>query len=388
MALTETNLTPAERLKLPGYRWIGKNRINKEGGGVGLLIKNAICKNIVIEPTTDTDLETIWITTTLIDQTRLCIGTYYGKQESRCTVQQIKEEFESLQNTITGLLVRHNHILLIGDFNAKIGNDADGIPGNHPVISRNGHLLRNTINLCNLDILNRQTVCKGLWTRVNTRNKEEKSVLDYALCTKTLTPYITKMTIDEDEHHRLTGKSRTDHNTFLITLATKPQDVHLQPNTPTWQRNNINWDLFSKCMDTSLRKLSVNPDKSTTELYTQWLEETIRIAHQVVGKSKGQPCRDASLQCPEVKLARQHKRDARKSYENTILTGHSATIKTELKRYRQCQSDVINAINIKLAEIAENKLKKIMNSGGVNSKQFWNIRRQTKNNNLGGHVCH
>ena len=40
--LSETNLKGKETINIKGYRWIGKNRQTRAGGGVGILIKENI----------------------------------------------------------------------------------------------------------------------------------------------------------------------------------------------------------------------------------------------------------------------------------------------------------------------------------------------------------
>ena len=42
MAIAETNLNTDKYIIIEGYRWLGKPRQNKEGGGIGLLTENAI----------------------------------------------------------------------------------------------------------------------------------------------------------------------------------------------------------------------------------------------------------------------------------------------------------------------------------------------------------
>ena len=40
--ITETHLTRGETINIPGYEWRGKERNNKEGGGIGFLIRKDI----------------------------------------------------------------------------------------------------------------------------------------------------------------------------------------------------------------------------------------------------------------------------------------------------------------------------------------------------------
>ena len=104
--------------------------------------------------------------------------------------------------------MQQNHILLLGDFNAKIGNGEQGIPNGDPKITPKGKRLINLTNNFNLKTLNKSPKCKGKWTRVNTKNENEESIIDYALCTQALYTNIKAIIIDEEENYKLNGKSK------------------------------------------------------------------------------------------------------------------------------------------------------------------------------------
>ena len=70
----------------------------------------------------------------------ICI--YYEKQETKTTKQEARHEFDYLSQHILRYLQSDKNLLVLGDFNAKIGNDEHGIINGEPYISRNGALLR------------------------------------------------------------------------------------------------------------------------------------------------------------------------------------------------------------------------------------------------------
>ena len=84
----------------------------------------------------------------------ICI--YYGKQEIKTTKLEAKREFDYLSQHISKYLQNDNHLLWLGDFNAKIGNKEHGAINGEPHISRNGVLLRDAIKHFNLEILNKR----------------------------------------------------------------------------------------------------------------------------------------------------------------------------------------------------------------------------------------
>ena len=61
--ITETKLDKNQEINIKGYKWIARNR-NKNGGGVEILIRNAISQQAKEDNTADEypDLETKWIT--------------------------------------------------------------------------------------------------------------------------------------------------------------------------------------------------------------------------------------------------------------------------------------------------------------------------------------
>ena len=68
-------------------------------------------------------------------------------------------------------------------------------------------------------VLNRPETWKGLWARINTKMKEERSVIDYMISTHGLYNEITYMTVDEEECYKLTGKTPSDHNTIILSTS-------------------------------------------------------------------------------------------------------------------------------------------------------------------------
>ena len=99
---------------------------------------------------------------------KLCL--FYGKQESKNNNTTLDEEFKIIERHLYEYIANNqNHILLLGDFNAKIGNGEQGIPNGDPIITPNGKRLINLTNNFNLKILSKSPKCKGKWTRINSK---------------------------------------------------------------------------------------------------------------------------------------------------------------------------------------------------------------------------
>ena len=119
----------------------------RRGGGIGFLINNIIKTAITIKQQKNTNTEIMWIRIQLKRKEALFIGLFYGKQESRNINITLDENFNIIERHLCQYTANNqNHILLFGDFNAKIGNGDQGIPNGDPKITPNGKRLINLTN--------------------------------------------------------------------------------------------------------------------------------------------------------------------------------------------------------------------------------------------------
>ena len=186
-AITETLLKDNEKVNIQHFKWIGLNRQNKDGGGIGFLINKSIIKSCIIEPNLNKTIEFMSIKLNLTDNESMMVCLYYGKQESRSTKKESQNEFNQISTCTKNCIDNNSYVLILGDFNAKIGNDQEGIENGDRIISRNGFSLRDMIKMQHLQLVNSAPCCVGKWTRVKTCNNNEKSIIDYGLCNSKLT---------------------------------------------------------------------------------------------------------------------------------------------------------------------------------------------------------
>ena len=83
----------------------------------------------------------------------------------------------------------------------------------------------------------------------------------------------------------------------------------------------------------------------------------------------------------KIKEARKLKIKAKKEYEMAIRMKNPEQIKNKLDQYKKHQINLRNTVKDYEIKTTENKLKLINNSGGTNSKMFWNLVRQIKKSN-------
>ena len=167
--ITETKLREKQKINIKGYKWIGKNRKQKDGGGVGILIAKNIEKHVLEDNTGEEyeDLESKWIKLESRPK-NISIGVFYGPQENE-KVEKTKEIFEKLENQITQKLTE-NELIIGGDFNAKLEIIK---PTEKQEQSRNGKILQDLITKKDLDPISKKADI-GTWTRFEWNNKGKK----------------------------------------------------------------------------------------------------------------------------------------------------------------------------------------------------------------------
>ena len=86
-------------------------------------MNNNVVKSCFVEQQTNEGRERMTIKLELKRNKTVIICINYGKQETKTIKQEARNEFEYLSQRISRYLRSDNHLLLLRDFNAKIGND-------------------------------------------------------------------------------------------------------------------------------------------------------------------------------------------------------------------------------------------------------------------------
>ena len=155
---TETMLKSSGGFSHEGYTFFGKSRKKKACGGVGILVRND-CKPYLTPHETDGEIELIWVSLKRGNMKPIFIGVYYGKQETRNNRDEMLNEMHVLSTEIHDKL-NDGEVLLLMDGNGKIGLLGEDV-------SRNGALLNDVFQECELNVLNRSPKCQGKVTRVD-----------------------------------------------------------------------------------------------------------------------------------------------------------------------------------------------------------------------------
>ena len=199
---------------MQGYQWLGHNRENKKGGGIGFLIRNDIKKLFEEhEVPNSNDTEIKWIK--IKGKTNIALSVIYGKQES-AKKEEAEQQFQEL-TTHTNMLQQTHRVIILGDLNAKIEITQ---PDHQQKQSRNGKMLAKYVNDTDMVNANTHKNHQDSWKRVNTNNSQEKSIIDYIIVSKSLEPSIIESSTDNNNLYTIKGANQTDHNVITATIKT------------------------------------------------------------------------------------------------------------------------------------------------------------------------
>ena len=279
--LTETQIRANVNEKIGEYTLFSRTREDKNGGGVAILVRDDI-KDLVTPHIPSRNIELIWSFIQRKKKRPLFVGSYYGKQETRTSKNEIERELQLLSEEIEEKS-KDGEILLATDANAKIGlmNEAT---------SRNGKLLLEIFKRHNLTVINSTNKCEGRITRQNTANSEEVSAIDFIVANNTVEKWISKMVIDEDGLLKIKGKKETDHNTISIRINIKNIERIKPVKNVRWNLKapEEKWRQFEQNLKMRYKRatdLIMNENMNIEERYNKWFHELDSAARESIGKT-------------------------------------------------------------------------------------------------------
>ena len=127
-------------------------------------------------------------------KTLVRMGDIYGPQDNLTPNSELKKLYESISDKVDIGKENNQQIIILGHFNAKIGNY---IKNNKGTITKGGRHLKGLVEKGNLCIVSGESnKCEGLWTR---EQGQEKSVIAYVITTKKDLNTIKTIKIDEEK---------------------------------------------------------------------------------------------------------------------------------------------------------------------------------------------
>ena len=374
--VAESFLQDIECVNVDNYRWIGKNRTHKGGGGVGFFISNKTC---VIDDnvfdSSDDNYERLWIKVSFDMDKHMYIAVSYFPVEG-VNADLTDELYNQLLSEI--IIIQNSdvdpNILIMGDMNGRIGNR---IYCGDPVLNSNGERLLNFEQDSDLEIVNCNRLCEGkfTWARGNL-----KSTIDYMLCSNYCMNRVCGMLVDEERTYGL----GSDHNVLLLTLKVKRYhsnnkdtkskriiwDINHDTNYTDYQ-TNLNFDFNNWDIDSF-----VDPDS----LWNSWKDKLLSSAHEGLGtkeiKGNYNSWFDKGIDNAindRRKAARDHRKWI-KGEKNDMDFGDELW-----KSYQDKRTHVKNLIKSKRMEMRVNKSIDVAKKGGPACKDFWKVLKQNDN---------
>ena len=169
MVLTETKLSEKENKIVPGYKNYRLNRLTRAGGVIIYYREELQVKKLK----KNKECETLWVKLDC-NENPIVIGGIYSPCEENVSKADIGNFVRELEKDLAEIKEHTtDNIIIVGDFNAHIGNDLEGVEGNHEKIGRNGNEYRRFIKERDLRLMNNSVKAIGKWTRVEGEERRD-----------------------------------------------------------------------------------------------------------------------------------------------------------------------------------------------------------------------
>ena len=319
----------------------------------------------IVEKNKDAE-ESIWV---VIDNSRTAIriGLIYAPQESRTSKEEYERMYENISKQITMAKEKEQKILLMGDFNCRVG---ERIVGNGKEISKAGKTFLRMIKNNKLTILNETEKCSGLWTRVE---GDTRSVLDYMVIQKEDQHTLMEMNIDEKKEFAPTrdddGESTSDHNTIITKFNWLiMEEERKQASKPKKIITRKGYKRIKEEMQEKKPSKIWKKDKPFEELYSEWKKEIDGIIERNSTLPKKRNKRKDLKML--IKAKRNLKREAKlaSTEERYRIIGRIKMVDKAIKKEDQKQH--------------KNKIEKVVNKlkskNGLNIPNMWEIVKKMR----------
>eukprot|EP00794_Sanderia_malayensis_P001695 gene1695-1886_t len=326
--------------------------------------------SVIIEKIIEKD-ESMWM---VINNNRIKvrIGLIYGPQESRTTTKEIETMYKRIEKQIIEAQSRNQRIIIVGDFNSKIG---EIIKNNKKEVTKGGKKLIELIHRYNLTIVNSNKKTKGIWTRVQ---GEQKSVIDYCIIGKEDEHCIKRMEIDQQgisTPYRIVGNRTvyTDHRAITTDLDWTIAYKHSSEHSTGYTVSRAGSEKFRKETEKGQLEKIVKSHNTNLQLaYDQWLEELNNILKKCYSSTKKK--RKYKGKNKTMRKLMKVKRDIRKElHENSAKEEE----KSMLKQRDMLITEYLNNMNRQAYIKRVNEtIKEIQKGGGINGQNFWEFKKK------------
>ena len=212
--------------KFDNYESFHKLQSGTKTGGVSVWARKDTKTTRLDIDNNDDDISNnyMWVLCQNKGLTAIC--TVYLKNQSDVNAREINNQIcQRLLTHITWCKIQNYNTIIIGDFNAHIGNDEQGIIGNHTEINNNGIIVRSFIHESGLSLVNNSPHTYGTWTWGMNRKNTNPQILDIMLTSNLVE--IKNMEIDEN--NTIYGNGNGDHCFLLCNCFISQQISSLKP---------------------------------------------------------------------------------------------------------------------------------------------------------------
>ncbi len=264
-------------------RWASCREI-EQGGGSAIWIKNNIFSRVTTIPMSrmkkEWEEDQVWVAIETGSQ-KIAVGTVYIRPEgSHCTKEELLEKLQAINLRILELQELGFAVIVMGDFNAKFKNDGTGIAGDDEA----GRCLLDMVILCELEILNFNTITQGRYTWVpqGKREKQNASTLDYIIHDTNIE--IKSCKIDEGRDLDIDS----DHVPIIWEFSDKI--INTSENTsegPTYwnEFTDVDWGAYNSLVEYYLFSEGINEDiQADTTSYEHLHKAIYKAGVEIIGK--------------------------------------------------------------------------------------------------------
>ena len=295
---------------------------------------------------------------------RIKIGVVYMPQECRTLLKDIKTIYKAIADEVNTATERGEKILILGDFNCKVGLE---IAGNNEEVSKGGRELLKLANKQSLKIVNSQKCCSGLWTR---QQENERSVLDYIRVKKDDVKLVNLMKIDKEKDitpysldKTTLKRTFTDHYMITCVFNWKLEKKHMKQVKKLDKKN-----LEAYKQELKAEKVSrIIDNRPIRESYPEWCKKTLSIRDKYSSKKK------TRRKWKVHRLLAREKKKINKQLKNEKN-------KDIIKDLKVKKATIMDLIDEELIEKQYTRISKIVadvqEAGGVNSTTFWEVRNK------------
>ena len=371
--ITETKTVGKTNLSIKGYKEsIVRNR-KTQGGGLLIAKKDGSKINLTTIKIHESE-EHLWAK--INDNT--FISLVYGPIESRTDKNDLDEWYYELEKEY--IKWEDNKVIIIGDFNAKVGCDQEGIEGNNPEVTTGGKILLNLCQRRNLTIMNKSKIAEGLWTREDPNGS--KSVLDYVIANEEMKQQITKIQIDEDHEYKLSRHKKqkgqikeikSDHNTILIKILEENKNCQ-KKKLQIWNlKNEESWKNFNEETENIYIKETWEDVKEVNASFKKWNTQIKSLMYKHLERIT---IKEAQTTSRKIRNLTNRRKAVSKEIEMMKKKGWSKGVVIDhlVEKQQQLKRETTNEIEDKRTERMKNKLNELTCKSAV-VNEIWKIRK-------------